>query len=135
MARWLEDEGEDAGGAGGDDGDEGVEAAPPEGHGAPLGPGGLHGQLGLVEVLGVEVAGQLAPEGLEEERQVVLEGLWLGEEDEARLVLGDEVIEAVEIPVEAFNVPCNDSCDQCLIFQLRGRKGGRGIVIGCINGN
>jgi len=74
-----------------------------------------------VEVLGVEVAVELAPEGLEEERQVVLEGLWFGEEDEAWLVLGDEVIETVEIPVKAFNVPCKDCCDQCLIFQPTGR--------------
>ena len=58
------------------------------------------------------MAAELATESLEEERQVVLEGLWLGEEDEARLVLGDEVIEAVKVPAETFNVPCNDSCDQ-----------------------
>ena len=62
VAGWLENEDEDAGGAGGHDGDEGVQAAPPHGHGASLGSGGFEGQLGLVEVLGVQVGGELTLE-------------------------------------------------------------------------
>jgi hypothetical protein len=107
-ARDGEEERQDSRGGGGQDGDVRVQGGVPHGEGPAPGAALVQAEGVDVGVLAVEVKA-VAREGSEGEGHVALEGLWLGEEYEAGVVLGCKGCKARSTAASTLNIPADYS--------------------------
>ncbi len=92
-------DGEDSRGGGGEDGDEGVDGGVPQDHGAAVRPPGGELQVRGEGVLSIEMVAVGGRDGGEDGSNIAGEGLWLAEEDQERMVGGEEMGQGTGIPL------------------------------------